>query len=285
MKKQLIAIFLIFCAIIFTSCKNEVQLKETSMENIEQNESKKNNEINEMTNQPSDSYDVNADNKKSLEDAGIKEEVVDISYSEKGFVPIDAIYPKLTSDDPLVQKSLDVVNEDTRKFAEEFKREMSGIDNSGEEIVDKENYRFSTDNTDVYVTCFNDKYLSLRVFTYTDYMGAHPSYSIAGYVFDRQTGNRLKLYDVINDKEKFRKHLYDWCDKNKEEAGLFDEYKEVIDSYVDEKPLYEDVSTEAPVLQFCMYEDDKMTVMFQTYDIAPYAAGIISIDIPKELLK
>lgn len=283
-KKMLYLVLLLFIALIVVSCSvksNNIEESQSETEAIVLDESTENAVATDET----DEYDVAAERKKSLKDAGIVEEVIDISYNEEGFVPIDITYPKLSSDDAIVQSSLDIVNEDLKKFAEKFKDEMKGVELSSEEVFDKENYRFSMDNTDVYATWFGDKYFSLRVFTYTDYMGAHPLYSIAGYTFDRTNGQRLSLYDLIDDKEKFRECLYDWCEKNKEEAGLFDEYKEVIDSYVDEKPLYDEVSSDIPKLQFCMYGDDKMTVIFQTYDIAPYASGAISIDIPKELLK
>ena len=270
MKKCFIKVICIICMLILVSCKNETK--------VDNNETK----TSESETSQDTFNDIDLDRKKSLEDAGIKEEVVDISYKKEGYIRLEITYPKLTSDNPIIQKALDLVNGELKSGAELFRSDY--IDTKREELDEREDQRYVQDTTDVYVTNNDDKYLSLRVFTYYDYMGAHPGYFIAGYTFDAKTGDALKLYDIVKDKEGLRQVIYKWCEDNKEEYMLFDDYKNTVDSYVDERPLFEDISTEPAKLQFYI-NDGKMVVVFQTYDISPYAAGAISIDVPKELLK
>lgn len=130
-------------------------------------------------------------------------------------------------------------------------------------------------HTDDIAVARNDKkYLSLTEFVYENTMGAHGNYVQNGHTYDVKTGNKLGLYDFIRDKEEFRKFLKDWADKHKDDMGLFDEANDTIDAYVDGK--YE--------LQFYI-SSTNMIIMFQPYDVAPYAAGLIEIDIYDELLK
>ena len=67
--------------------------------------------------------------------------------------------------------------------------------------------------------------------------------------------------------------MKDWV-KNQKEDIFYHEAEENIDKYFDGE--YE--------LQFALYENE-FHVIFQQYDIAPYAAGIIEVNVDKKLLK
>ena len=79
--------------------------------------------------------------------------------------------------------------------------------------------------------------------------------------------------DFIKDKEELRAFLKNWLSEHANDIGAFDNASETIDSYIDGKyPL-----------QF--FITNGLTVMFQPYDIAPYAAGLIEIPVDDDLLK
>lgn len=225
--------------------------------------------------------DIDKERKMSLDKANIIEEVVDISDVEGDIVYQDIKYGKLSLKSGVsnenIEKTLSQINEKLKSAAEEFKnehkdeiRENQMLDSSMRE------WKYSYDSTDLFVTNIDDKYFSVRNFTYTDLMGAHPSYYIEGFNFDIETGKELKLIDMINDKKELRNYLFDWCEKNKEEGGLFDEYKETINNYLDNMDEY--------TLEYYI-EDGKMNLVFQTYDIAPYAVGAIHIEVPERIRK
>ena len=225
-----------------------------------------------------ESYDVNAERLKTLEDAYIHEEVVSISQVEDGRTYQEITYPILTSTkkEENIQKALDMINADLKAVAESFKEEHINDFKDGTIVEDERGeLHYSHDSTDVRVTNRDDKYLSFMIYTYDDYMGAHPVYYIAGYTFDVKTGTKIELKDLIKDKEEFRKYLKKWCKENNQEGLFFEEYYEdTINSYVDAEYRLE-------------YYIDKgeLYVIFQIYDIAPYAAGAIHVPVAKELLK
>ncbi len=222
-----------------------------------------------------EAIDVENERLKSLHDAGIEEEKIDISYSDDGFMPLNIKYPRLTSDDATIQKALDIVNEDLKTSAERFKKENVELEVTEEEKAGRDEYGFSLDNTDVTLTNFSDKYFSLIDFSYVDYMGAHPTYFIGGYIFDRKSGKELKIFDLIKDKEELRDYLKKWVKENDEDGAFFDDFAEdSINNYVDGNIDLE-----------CYVENDEIYVIFQIYDIAPYAVGAIHVNIPKELLR
>ena len=216
-----------------------------------------------------------AERERTLDEAGVKKEVIDISDIEDGRVYQEIKYAKLSVvNNDRVQKFLDIVNDNLKKNAESFKKDNAEYVRVDAKESSLDNYKYDYDSTDVVVTAINDKYISLRIFTYVNMMGAHPSYYIEGHIFDLNEGKELKINDLVKDKETLRNYLNDWCAKNRESAGLFEEYKSVIDEYVD--GTYD--------LQ-CYMEKGETYVVFQTYDIAPYAAGAIHVKLPVEILK
>ena len=215
-----------------------------------------------------------AEREKTLDAAGVKKEVIDISDVENGRVYQEIKYAKLSINNDKVQKLLDIVNDDLKKNAEDFKKDNAEYVRTDANDSSLENYKYEYDSTDVVVTEMSDRYLSLRIFTYINLMGAHPSYYITGHIFDINEGKELKINDIVKDKENLRTYLYDWCEKNRESADLFDEYKTAIDGYVDGEYELE-----------CYMEKGETYVVFQIYDIAPYAAGSIHVKLPVEILK
>ena len=263
-------------AFIFVACKAEtVEIKETTKEVIKESTS-----IAESTKEETtivsatEEFNPLAEREKTLDAAGVNKEVVDISDIENGRVYQAIKYAKLSVANEKTQKLLDVVNDNLKKDAESFKADNKEYVRESAKDSELPEYKYEYDSTDVVVTENNDKYLSLRIFTYINMMGAHPTYYIEGHVFDVKDGKELKINGIVKDKEALRNYLVDWCDKNRDSAGLFDEYRSTINGYVDGE--YE--------LQFYK-EGGETFVVFQTYDIAPYAAGAIHVKLPAEILK
>lgn len=272
LNKIIIMTFSLALASIFVACRAEmVELKEAIKESTATAESAK-----EETTIVSATEEFNPviERDKTLEVAGINKAIVDISDVENGRVYQEIKYAKLNTSDIKIQKILDTVNNNIKKSAEDFKTENKEYVREDSKNSERSDYKYSYDSTDVVVTEKSDKYLSLRMFTYIDMMGAHPSYYITGYIFDVNNGKRLEVMDIVKDKETLRNFFYDWCDKNRDSVGLFDEYKITIDGYVNGE--YE--------LQ-CYMEGGETYAVFQTYDIAPYAAGAIHVKLPVEILK
>lgn len=224
----------------------------------------------------SDIKNGNVDESETFEpdDAILSVESIDISDIEDGKTYQTIRYAVITcNNNKSLQNSLDVLNAEMKKEAEDFKNNNKRVIREFiKEFPDMQDAEFSH-TADIAFTRNDTKYLSFTEFIYKNTMGAHGNYVQNGHVYDVKTGKKLGLYDFVKDKEELRKYLKNWADEHKEDMGLFDEAKDVIDAYINGE--YE--------LQF--YIDNKLTIMFQPYDVAPYAAGLIEISLDDELLK
>ena len=212
--------------------------------------------------------------KDKHEDIVLSIESIDISDIEGDKTYQTIRYAVVTCENnKALQKSLDVLNANMKKAAEEFKSntkdEIRQFIKDNPDMKDAE----SSHTADITITRNDDKYLSLMEFVYEFAMGAHGNYVQNGYVYDVKTGKELRLEDFIKDKEEFRKFLKNWIKEHNDEYGMFDTANDTVDAYVDGKSD----------LQF--YLTDKMVVVFQPYDVAPYAAGLIEINVNDNLLK
>lgn len=213
-------------------------------------------------------------NKDKHEDIVLSIESIDISDIEGDKTYQTIRYAVVTCENnKALQKSLDVLNANMKKAAEEFKSntkdEIRQFIKDNPDMKDIE----SSHTADVTITRNDDKYLSLIEFVYEYAMGAHGNYVQNGYVYDVKTGKELNFTDFIKDKEEFRAFLKKWVKEHNDDYGMFDTANDTIDGYVDGK--YD--------LQF--YLTDKMVVVFQPYDVAPYAAGLIEINVDNDLMK
>ena len=109
---------------------------------------------------------------------------------------------------------------------------------------------------DAEVVTNDGKYLSILINTFMDAGGAHPNYLMNGYTYDVEINKPTDLYDFITDKEEFRQFLKDYV-----VAHNIDYH---IDYYIKDKQFH---------------------IVFQTYELAPHAAGIIDIIVDNSLLK
>lgn len=118
------------------------------------------------------------------------------------------------------------------------------------------------------------KVLSL-VTIYSDYRGgAHGSNGLTGVTFDVETGKELTLSHIMSDQEQFESIALDYILDSVEKSyrdGLFSEYKETIQNGISN-------------LNWAL-TDYGIQVIYGEYEIAPYAAGIITVDIPYSSIK
>ena len=210
--------------------------------------------------------------------SGINIVMVDNSDVEDGYTYQTITYPKFVySGNEKIKNIFDELSKEIEDEALEFKdfnkdaiREYIENQKDSEDFI--EGAQFSH-TAEAKVTRNDDNYISLTVTTNDFTMGAHGTYYISGYTYDARSGNRVKLYDLIKDKEELRTYLKTWC-KGNSSYDFFDEYETAIDSYVDEENE----------LQFYI-SGNAITVIFQIYDIAPYAAGAIEIPLERGLYK
>lgn len=218
----------------------------------------------------------NVENAKKVETEtlSITKADIDISDVEGAYKYQEIKYPELKANIDDVQQLLNTINAELKNTAENFKKENAEAirEMIKEDETNRENMMYAFDSTFFETKTNNDKYLSLVNFAYENLMGAHPMHSMGTYNFDLVAKKQINLSDLIKDKTKLKEFLYDWCDKNKDEYGLFDTYKDSIDFYINN------------IKDFQFYiKDDEVHVVFQVYDIAPYASSEIEIKIPKEL--
>lgn len=121
----------------------------------------------------------------------------------------------------------------------------------------------------------DSRILSLELITYEYRGGAHGGNIYSGVTFDAKTGKELNFSDVITDQEKFKSATYDYIVNAVEtyagEDGLYPEYKETIQSSFDN-------------LTWTL-TDYGMQITYPEYELAPFAAGAFTVDLPYSLIK
>ncbi len=113
--------------------------------------------------------------------------------------------------------------------------------------------------------------ISLRMFTYEYWGGVHPSYTYIGVTFDAQTGDVLALSDLIDDFDAFRTQANDYILTQLNSAyssELFYDYEDTVSAMWDDPVWYLDAAG--------------ITIVFNIYEIGPYAMGATFITLPYE---
>ncbi len=127
---------------------------------------------------------------------------------------------------------------------------------------------------EVEVTRADSQFLSLKCLS-SDYLGgAHGNYAYLGAVFDSQSGKKLSLTDLAEDKEAFRKKglslTLDYLKDKKDELELFDDYEESVKEFWSEDR------------ENWYLKEDNLIIVFNPYEIAPYASGAVEISLSME---
>lgn len=153
------------------------------------------------------------------------------------------------------------LKEQMEKFKEEDKEHCKEFPYSCE-------YSYNTR----YEVKFNqDDKLSILLYDATYTGGAHGLEGVVSYNFDVQTGDRYTLKDIISDESKFAS-LTEYAKKYmKENKELFFDEEIIGDFKVNEQTQF-------------YFTESGIDLIFQQYEVAPYAAGHPTISIPKSEL-
>lgn len=165
------------------------------------------------------------------------------------------------------QSFMDTV-EQYEQDAQDYLESMK--DNS--EPTDFAFYGFSTDLGTEYMRV-DSSVLSFRQM-YSDYTGgAHGNYGYEGVTFDVETGNKLELTDLLVDEvtfEQFCDNISELCAQRAKEEysdGLYENYEEIMEESITEQANW--------------YLDAAgLTMIFNPYEIGPYAMGPAFVTIP-----
>ncbi len=192
-----------------------------------------------------------------------------------------------------LQKALDKDNEESMALAEQSYGEsadyLKEANESGENVTP-----YEIDST-VLTKRADEKVVSYLREDFSQLGGAHPSTYFTGKNYDAKTGEELSLKDVASNYDGVYQYVLDELAQREKEDGnencYFDGYEETVkemfygasdDGSTDtadeseESGLYPDMQ---PVVQWYL-EDDGLTVIFNDYDIAPYAYGPSAVKIP-----
>ena len=130
-------------------------------------------------------------------------------------------------------------------------------------------YFMAVNSSANYIVRADNKVFSFEVNDQSYSGGAHGDYIFTGYNFDSKTGKQLRLSDVSSDPEQVIDNSLSFLEANKDYFGLFDDYEETIKKIDIDK------------INFVMYVDG-LELIFNPYEIAPYAAGDIRVFVEYE---
>ncbi|MFY3790575.1 DUF3298 and DUF4163 domain-containing protein [Ureibacillus sp. MALMAid1270] len=126
-------------------------------------------------------------------------------------------------------------------------------------------------NTRFKVKFNQDGKLSILVYDATYTGGAHGLEGVTGFNFNTQTGERYTLKDIISDESKFASITQFVKNYIKEHQDLFFSEEMIADFAVSNDTQF-------------YFTESGIDLIFQQYDVAPYAAGHPTISIPSSEL-
>ena len=221
---------------------------------------------------------------KELEEAS---ENTDLSFSTRiQYVKVDE------SGYDALQKALDKDNADSLELAKE-EYSYNVLKNMVEEN-ESATVPFALEST-VLKKRADDKVVSYLRESYSQLGGAHPSTYFAGKNYDTKTGSELTLQDVVANYDDVYQYVLDELAKNEKQPenencyfdGYEDTVKEMFYGNSDSESAVTDANSEetglypmpASSVQWYL-GDDGLNILFNDYDIAPYAYGPSFVTIP-----
>ena len=191
-----------------------------------------------------------------------------------------------------LQKALDKDNADSLELAKE-EYSYNALKNMVEEN-ESAAVPFALEST-VLKKRADDKVVSYLRESYSQLGGAHPSTYFAGKNYDTKTGSELTLQDVVTNYDDVYQYVLDELAKNEKQPenencyfdGYEDTVKEMFYGNSDSESAVTDANSEetglypmpASSVQWYL-GDDGLNILFNDYDIAPYAYGPSLVTIP-----
>ncbi len=156
-----------------------------------------------------------------------------------------------------------------------FKEECNNLANSAKEYYDPD------DSTSTSSSFYNtitparvdSHVVSLSIENSSYGGGAHGYYSVVGATFDSETGKELALKDLGIDTDELEEYIVNFIKKSDYKDAVFDEYKTTI---------HDDLNGD---FQTWYLTGDKLMIIFNPYEITPYAAGQVAVAVPLADLK
>ena len=191
-----------------------------------------------------------------------------------------------------LQKALDKDNADSLELAKE-EYSYNALKNMVEEN-ESAAVPFVLEST-VLKKRADDKVVSYLRESYSQLGGAHPSTFFAGKNYDTKTGSELTLQDVVANYDDVYQYVLDELAKNEKqpenENCYFDGYEDTVKEMFYGNSDFESAVTDANSEETGLYPmpafsvqwylgDDGLNILFNDYDIAPYAYGPSLVTIP-----
>lgn len=200
-----------------------------------------------------------------------------VSVESKTFKEDFLVYPQVTNmKNPNVQEKINTVFkthiESSYKDYLKLKDEMEKFKKEDKEHCKEFPYSCEYSYNTRYEVKYNqDDKLSILFYDATYSGGAHGLEAVASFNFDTQTGEIYTLKDIISAESKFAS-LTKYVKKYmKEHQDLFFDEEMLGDFAVNEQTQF-------------YFTDSGIDLIFQLYDVAPYAAGHPTISIPSSEL-
>lgn len=180
----------------------------------------------------------------------------------------------LDENHPELQKALDALNQKNldsqEQVLEESRADAREMYQTNPEMM--ENNGWESELT-VKAVRADEAVLCLMQSEYSWLGGAHPYTYVTGHCYDPASGEELSLKDIASDYDS----LYDYVCKKLAEENEPDMFFEGYENTV-KGMFYGGDGSYSPVPWFLT--NDGVTIWFNQYDIAPYAAGAVSVEIP-----
>ncbi len=175
-------------------------------------------------------------------------------------------YPEITLSNEMstkYPKLKDMIDSKNDEWKKEVDDSFSYVLSQIEEASDDDKDYFYNMNHDIYASVDRTDGVLFTISTYNEAFtgGAHPSHWYENFNIDPNSGEIVKLSDVINDKDKFVKLLIDKLDEQKISYDLQDKIDNQLKDKIDKDNFTWSIT------------GDGLLISFSDYEITSYADG------------
>ena len=300
MKRKIYILAAASAAVLMTACGGdkgttaETEVVETVETGSETEEESSEEETGESSEAADDEESEDTTVVKTSEDGlSVEIKTEEMTYPEGS----DAESAKLTGK----VQSIDVAEEDLTELKDALKAENASARKSFDEIWDSSVSIFEGENAPDTASVWSIESTvepsrcddAIFSFTRTDYSytgGAHPNTYVTGMNYDPASGEELALSDVTADYDAVYEYVLNDLKERAEEnedLAYFDDYEHTVHTIFygageGEKVVSEEDGFEPDTAYMPNWVsgEDGVYIIFNNYDIAPYAAGRITVNVP-----
>ncbi|MDO4293799.1 MAG: DUF3298 and DUF4163 domain-containing protein [Eubacteriales bacterium] len=130
----------------------------------------------------------------------------------------------------------------------------------------------------------DDRIFSYLRSSYSYTGGAHPNTYLSGYTFDTASGNQLRLTDIAADYDGLYEYVCSMLETyaRNPDYPFFDGYEDTVREVfygASASDDAENTNPDAATVQWFM-DDTGVTILFNAYDLGPYAMGAVAVPVP-----